>query len=104
MLRTALLAALVCALTPSLAHAQLYSWKDTNGRLVISDQPKDPAAKTYALAYIGSPYAVTNQVGSRHASEFDPLISHHPSQHALRPALVRPSLPPHSPSHPPPRS
>ena len=89
MLRTALLAALVCALTPSLAHAQLYSWKDANGRLVISDQPKDPSAKTYALAYIGNSYAVTKQVVSRHATEFDTLIAHHASEHALSPDFVR---------------
>lgn len=89
MLRTALLAALLCALTPSLAQAQLYSWKDANGRLVISDQPKDPSAKAYAVAYIGNAYAVTKQVTNRRATEYNDLIAQHASQQALSPDFVR---------------
>lgn len=89
MLRTACLAALLCVLTPSLAHAQLYSWKDASGRMVISDQPKDPSARTYAVAYIGTAFAVTKQVLNRRATEFDALITQHASQHALSPDFVR---------------
>jgi soluble lytic murein transglycosylase-like protein len=89
MLRIALLATLLCGLTPTLAHAQLYSWKDANGRLVISDQPKDPGAKTYAVAYIGNGYAVTKQVVSSRATDYDTLIAQHATQHALSPDFVR---------------
>ena len=56
MRRIALLAAL-CALTPSVAHAQLYSWHDATGRLVISDRKIDPSAQTYSMA-VGSAFAV----------------------------------------------
>ena len=91
MVRKALLATVLCALTPSLAHAQLYSWKDASGRLIISDTPKDSAAKVYAVAYVGNAFGVTTkpQVLSRGASDYDTLIAKHASQHALNPDFVR---------------
>jgi soluble lytic murein transglycosylase-like protein len=91
MVRQALLATLICALTPALAHAQLYSWKDASGRLIISDTPKDSAAKVYAVAYAspGTAFAVTKPALSRRASEFDDLIAEHASKHALSPDFVR---------------
>ncbi len=90
MVRTALLATLLCALTPSLAQAQLYSWKDASGRLIISDTPRDSAAKVYAgISYIGTSYGVTKQVVNRRASEYDTLITQHASLHAMSPDFVR---------------
>ena len=89
MVRTALLATLLCALTPSLAQAQLYSWKDASGRLIISDTPKDSSAKVYAVAFIGNAYGVTKQVVNRRAPEYDELIAQHASQHSLSPDFVR---------------
>ena len=92
MVRNALLATLLCALTPALAHAQLYSWKDASGRLIISDTPKDAAATVYTkVAYVGSGYGVATkpQVLSRRASEYDALIAQHATQHALNPDFVR---------------
>jgi soluble lytic murein transglycosylase-like protein len=89
MLRTVLLATLLCALTPSLAQAQLYSWRDATGRLIISDTPKSPSAQTYSVAYIGKAFGVTKQVVSRRATEYDALISEHSAQHALNPDFVR---------------
>jgi soluble lytic murein transglycosylase-like protein len=88
MVRTALLATLLCALTPSLAHAQLYSWRDASGRLIISDTPKNPSAKTYSVAYIGS-FGVTKPAVSRKATAYDALIAEHSAQHALNPDFVR---------------
>jgi soluble lytic murein transglycosylase-like protein len=89
MVRIALLATLLCALTPSPAQAQLYSWRDGTGRLIISDTPKDPAAKTYSVAYIGSAFGVTKPAVSSKASAYDALISEHSAQHALNPDFVR---------------
>ena len=91
MIRTALLATVLCALTPSLAQAQLYSWKDASGRLIISDTPKDSSATVYAVAYVGNAFGVTTkpQVLSRGASDYDTLIAQHASQHALNPDFVR---------------
>ena len=65
MLRIAIAAAALCLLTPSLAHAQLYSWRDSSGRLIISDSPKDPSAKTYSVAYVGNAYGVARPLSGR---------------------------------------
>jgi hypothetical protein len=90
MLRTGLLAVTLCALTPSLAQAQLYSWKDVSGRLIISDQPRDPSAKTYLVfgsAGTGS-YRATRPASPR-AAVYDDLIAEHASANALNPDFVR---------------
>jgi soluble lytic murein transglycosylase-like protein len=100
MVRGALIAALLCVLTPSLAHAQLYSWKDPSGRLIISDRPQDPAAKTLAIAYVGSGYGVTRPAAAatptgtsgiltRRATQYDDLIAEHANRHDLSPDFVR---------------
>jgi soluble lytic murein transglycosylase-like protein len=106
MVRKALLAAVLCVVTPTLAHAQLYSWKDAGGRLIISDRPQDPAAKTLAVAYVGSSYGVAKTSGtgpstglvaapstvlaaSRRAAQYDDLIAEHATRHALSPDFVR---------------
>lgn len=88
MLRIALAAVALCLVTPSLAQAQLYSWRDTSGRLIISDSPKNPSAKT--VAYIGTGYGVAKPVsGHRRITAFDDLITEHASRHALQPDFVR---------------
>ncbi len=90
MLRTILAAVALCVLTPALAHAQLYSWRDGSGRLIISDAPKDPAATTYSVAYVGSSFGVARpQAPKRRITEFDDLIVEHANQHALQPDFVR---------------
>ena len=108
MVRSVLLAAALCALTPGLAQAQLYSWTDTGGRLIISDQPKDPGAKTYLV--FGSSTAPPASFGatkrasfettrpgsfgstkaaSPQAALYDDLIAAHASANALNPDFVR---------------
>ena len=88
MLRIALAAAALCLVTPSLAQAQLYTWRDASGRLIISDSPKDPTART--VAYIGSGYGVAKPVsGHTRITAYDDLITEHASRHALQPDFVR---------------
>jgi soluble lytic murein transglycosylase-like protein len=73
-----------------MARAQLYSWKDANGRLIISDSPKDPAAKVYEV--IGSaPYTSfrTTRAASAKGAAYDDLITQRANDHALSPDLVR---------------
>ena len=38
------------ALTPVPASAQIYVWRDAAGNMVLSDRPKDPSARTFAVA------------------------------------------------------
>jgi soluble lytic murein transglycosylase-like protein len=89
MRRIVLLAAL-CALTPSVAHAQLYSWHDATGRLVISDRKIDPSAQTYSMA-VGSAFAVvtTKQSLNARSANYDDLITRHAQAHAINPDFVR---------------
>lgn len=91
MVRIVLSAVLLCVVTPAVAHAQLYSWKDPSGRLIISDTPKDPKATTYAVAYVGTSYGVAKGATApkRRISEFDDLIVENAAQHSLHPDFVR---------------
>jgi soluble lytic murein transglycosylase-like protein len=95
MRRRLLLAVALCAVTPSLAHAQIYAWRDAAGNLVLSDQPKDPSAKTYAVAPTNSSqpapvgFRTTKAALSERAAAYNDLIVEHSTRHALSPHFVR---------------
>lgn len=91
MVRPLLFAAAICALTPALAHAQLYSWTDANGRHIISDQPRDPGAKTYLVfGSTGETAAFrSTKPASPRAAIYDDLITGYANQHDLSPEFVR---------------
>ena len=96
MVRLALLAAALCVLTPSHAQAQLYSWTDATGRLIISDQPRDPKAQTY-LVFGSTGEKKPTSYGSTKPSAtpraqvavYDDLITEHATAHELNPDFVR---------------
>ena len=96
MVRTALLAGLLCALTPALAHAQLYSWQDASGALVISKTPREMNGQAY-LAVSSRAAQPTEQPmtfkattpSSPRAAQYAGLIEEHASQHSLSPDFVR---------------
>ena len=91
---TALLAAAAWTALPSPAYAQIYAWRDAAGNLVLSDKPKDPAAKSYALvtptpvATTGE-YRTTRPSVSRRAALYDSLIEQEAANNAVDPNLVR---------------
>jgi soluble lytic murein transglycosylase-like protein len=95
MRRTLLVAVALCALTPSLAEAQIYAWRDGAGNLVLSDTPKDPSAKTYAVASsspspaAGGGFRTTKAAFSTRAAQYDNLIVEHSTRQALSPDFVR---------------
>jgi soluble lytic murein transglycosylase-like protein len=86
-LRRSLFVALILATAPIAAEAQIYTWRDASGNLVLSDRPKDPSAQTYRVVRAGA-FKTTRAV-SRRASQFDGLIEEHAAAHAVNPALVR---------------
>lgn len=75
---------------PAPADAQIYSWRDADGRLVLSDRPLAKVSRTFAVreaAMIRStrPIMLTN----RGSAEYDGLITTHASRNGVRPELVR---------------
>jgi soluble lytic murein transglycosylase-like protein len=91
MFRSLVTAAALSMLLPSLAQAQIYSWRDASGRLVLSDKPKDPAAKVYAVSNAStvSGFRVTKAAQSQRAALYDELIVQHATENSLSPDFVR---------------
>ena len=85
-----LLAAATLLLCPISASAQIYAWRDASGNLVLSDQAKDPSAKSYALsvAPVGTTYRTTRPLSTR-ATLYNDLIEEHASRNVVSADLVR---------------
>ena len=79
---------LVCMSVPGTVQAEIYYWRDTNGRIVISDKPKDPSAQTYAIQQSAA-IRTTRPVVSKRAVEYDGLIDSHSRDHGVDANLVR---------------
>jgi soluble lytic murein transglycosylase-like protein len=91
MFRSLVAVAALCLLTPSLAQAQIYAWRDASGRLVLSDKPKDPSAKVYAVSSASavSGFRVTKPAASQRAALYDELIVQEAETNSLSPDFVR---------------
>ena len=87
--RFSLVAAAVL-LFPLTASAQIYAWRDASGNLVLSDQAKDPSAKSYALstAPAGTTYRTTRPLSTR-ATLYNDLIEEHATRNVVSADLVR---------------
>jgi soluble lytic murein transglycosylase-like protein len=85
-----LAAALLCLATPSLAQAQIYSWRDAAGRLVLSDRPKD-GSQVYLVSNASavSSFRVTKPGTEQRAGQYDDLILQQASVNSLNPDFVR---------------
>ncbi len=66
------------------AQAQIYSWKDANGVLTLSDQPHSGATVTQALTARVAPQGPIDG-GNR----YEPIIREHASAHSISANLVR---------------
>ena len=86
LIRTVFAAMAVLTTTPVVAHAEIYSWRDAGGNLVLSDRPKDGAERTYAVGTSGD--IRTTRVTKRNTT-YDPIIAEHASVHGVRADLVR---------------
>src|SRR5687768_4021881 len=88
--RACVLAAVLVTVVPSLAHAQIYAWRDGSGNLVLSNSRSEAGATTYAVAdRPTTAFRTTRRPVSRRAAEFEPLIAEHSAAHAVNPDLVR---------------
>ena len=88
MLRALLIAGLLLSLGAHALEAQIYTWRDAEGRLVLSDLPKDPSALTVGVGRSGA-VRTTRAVLSPGAGRYDGLIERHAEAIGVRADLVR---------------
>jgi soluble lytic murein transglycosylase-like protein len=72
------------------ADAQIYSWRDDNGNLVLSNKPRDGAAPatSYAVPKADTIRA-TRYVPAARSQRWDDVIVEHSREQGVRPDLVR---------------
>lgn len=70
------------------AEAQIYSWRDASGHLVLSDRPLMTGARSFPVA-TASTVRTTTPVAIQARYGYDELIQRHAVAHQVRPDLVR---------------
>jgi soluble lytic murein transglycosylase-like protein len=85
LIRIAVAAMAALMATPMVAHAQIYSWRDAAGNLVLSDRPKEGGERTFAVGTTG---AIRTTRAAKRNTTYDPIIAEHSSVHGVRPDLV----------------
>ena len=81
--------ALFGAVWPAAAHAQIYSWRDADGSLVLSTTPRVGATRTFAVANASTSIRATRPGYNRRSQPFESLIAEYAAAHDVRPDLVR---------------
>ena len=71
------------------ASAQIYSWRDGNGNLVVSNLPRNGAQLSYAVSQAESVRATRPAVAIERSLAYDDLISAHARLQSVRTDLVR---------------
>jgi soluble lytic murein transglycosylase-like protein len=72
------------------AQAQIYSWRDDNGNLVLSNTPRDGAASVASYSVPRSETVrATRSVPAARTERWDDVIVHHSREQGVRPDLVR---------------
>jgi soluble lytic murein transglycosylase-like protein len=74
---------------PRAAEAEIYSWRDPNGTLVLSSQPLDPSAKRVNVSTAPTVPAPKAAAQRRRGAQYDSFIDEQAAAHGVRPALVR---------------
>jgi len=85
LIRIAVAAMAALVATPLVAHAQIYSWRDAAGNLVLSDRPKEGGERTFA---VGTSGAIRTTRAAKRNTTYDPIIAEHSSVHGVRADLV----------------
>jgi soluble lytic murein transglycosylase-like protein len=72
------------------AYGQIYSWRDDNGNLVLSNKPREGAASVASYAVPRSETVrATRYVPAGRTERWDDVIVHHSREQGVRPDLVR---------------
>jgi soluble lytic murein transglycosylase-like protein len=80
----------VCLCVTAPAHAQIYSWRDARGNLILSN--RRPASLTQVASYAvpkAEGLRATRSVAAERARAYDDLISEHSRTNGVRADLVR---------------
>jgi soluble lytic murein transglycosylase-like protein len=64
------------------AEAQIYSWRDANGVLTLSDRPQNSPARAVSVP-------VGSRIAALHNPQFEPLIRQHSVLRGIRADLIR---------------
>jgi len=83
---------LLAAGAASVADAQIYTWRDANGTLVLSDNPpvgETPDLRTFKVPHSKDAVLVTKPTSQAYRDNYDDLIVHYAQAQNLRPDLVR---------------
>ena len=83
-----LLFAAVCAAFATPADAQIYSWRDADGKLVLSDVPREGAKSTYAV-HGSTAVRATKPLATAKSQPFEASISQHARNQQVAEDLVR---------------
>lgn len=83
-----LLCAAICLAFATSADAQIYSWRDADGKLVLSDVPRDGAKSTYAV-HGSSSVRSTKQLSTGKSAPFEASIAQHARNQQVAADLVR---------------
>ncbi len=82
--------ALLWAASPVPAHAQIYSWRDANGNLVLSNRRPVDVSQVKSYSVPQSPTVRTTRAAAVERSRlYDDLITEHARQNSVRADLVR---------------
>jgi soluble lytic murein transglycosylase-like protein len=76
------------ALVAKPASAQIFTWRDANGHMVLSDRPKDGAPRAYKVPKAET-VRTTRFVAPEKTTLYDPMIRQHAELGGVRPDLVR---------------
>ena len=85
--RLALTACTVLTALP--ARAQIYTWHDANGHMVISNRPRDGEVRVYNVPRASDAVRTTRFVAPEKSALYDPLIREHAELNGVRIDLVR---------------
>ena len=89
--RRVALAVVLALTTAALANAQIYSWRDADGRLVLSDRrpPSSAQLKSYTVPNAVTVRATRVPPTPRRSDMYDDLIIEHAERNRVRSDLVR---------------
>ncbi len=86
--RLPLVVAVLCLLVASPVRAQIFSWRDAQGHLVLSNRPGGAVERTYAVPQADS-FRTTRPAPSSRGHEYDDLIAEHARRNDIRADLAR---------------